>query len=385
MSSESPSTPGKLCPTCGTRVSEEATKCLVCGTDLTATVKQGKSSEKGVQGSRMPEITLSLPVALIILTVLMGLGAALIFILLRSTGQVVEPTPTVTATQTATSTLTPTPQTPTLTATLIPTPTPLSYQINSGDTCIGIALNFGVSVNSIVLLNNLPADCGSLSIGQRILIPQPTPTITPQPSATLSEAEATEQACEKASYVVQDGDTLSGIARFYDIPMAVIRSYNGLTSDVVFSGQPLTIPLCERAPTPGPSPTPTPPPPYAAPNLLLPSDGAVFSASENNISLQWATVGALNPNESYLVAVVDVTSGDNVRVVDYVSDTSYQVPRSLRPTDGTVHIFRWTVSTVRQTGTDESGNPVYEPAGATSNPRVFSWSGGAALAPSPTP
>jgi LysM repeat protein len=246
-------------------------------------------------------------------------------------------------------------------------------------------LSFGVSVNSIVLLNNLPADCGSLSIGQQIFIPQPTPTITPQPSATLSEAEATEQACEKASYVVQDGDTLSGIARFYGVPMAEIRSYNGLTSDVVFSGQALTIPLCARAPTPGPSPTPTPPPPYAAPNLLLPADGAVFSATENNISLQWATVGALNANEAYLVSVVDVTSGENIRVVDYVTNTSYQVPRNLRPTDGTVHIFRWTIGTVRQTGTDDSGNPVYEPAGATSNARVFSWSGGAALAPSPTP
>jgi LysM repeat protein len=384
MSPEKP-TSGKICPTCGTRLNEDAVKCLVCGADLTSPDTTGKTADKGVRGSRMPEITISLPVALILLTVLLGLGAVLVFFVLRSTGRVVEPTPTVTPTQTATATLTPTPQTPTPTWTPIPSPTPFTYQVAQGDTCIGIALSFGVSVNSIVLLNNLPADCGSLTIGQPLLIPQPTATPSPQPSATLSEAEATEQACEKVSYIVQDGDTLGGIARFYDVPMAEIRSYNGLTSDSVFSGQPLIIPLCAREPTPGPSPTATPPPPYSAPNLLLPADGTIFGSTETTISLQWATVGALNPNEYYIVTVVDVTSGEDIRVVDYVTDSKFTVPRSLRPTEATSHIFRWTVGTVRQVGTDDNGNPIYESAGATSNPRVFCWAGGGAAAPTATP
>jgi LysM repeat protein len=358
---------------------------VVCGADLTISAKTGKTSEKGVQGSRMPEITLSLPIALLMLAVVLGLGASLVFILLRSTGRVVEPTPTVTPTQTATQTVTPTPETPTPTFTPEPTPTPFTYVINSGDTCIGIAVNFGVSVNSIVLLNNLPADCGILTPGQSLLIPQPTATPSPQPSATLSGPEATEAACEKVTYTVQDGDTLSGIARFYDVPQAEIRSYNGLTSDVVYSGQPLVIPLCRAAPTPGPSPTPTPPPPYAEPNLLLPADGETFPGTENTISLQWAAVGALNPNEAYQVTIVDVTSGGDVRLVQTVNDTNFIVPRTLRPTDGTVHIFRWTVGTVRQVGTDNAGSPIYEPAGATSNPRVFSWASGVTQAATPTP
>jgi LysM repeat protein len=384
--SDRPSTPGKVCPTCGTRLSEDATKCVVCGADLSTTSTAGKNQDKGVQGSRMPEITLSLPIALILLAVILGLGAVLVFFVLRSSGRVVEPTPTVTVTLTATATITPTPVTPTLTNTPEPTATPVTYTVNSGDTCIGIALSFGVSVQSIVLLNNLPADCGSLAVGQAILIPQPTPTPTSPPTATLSASEATEAACEKVSYIVQDGDTLSGIARFYDIPIAEIRSYNGLTSDQVYSGQPLEIPLCARAPTPGPSPTPTPPPPYSAPNLLLPADGTTFPGTDATISLQWASVGALNPNESYLISVIDVTSGENNRVVETTTDTSFQVPRSLRPTDGVVHIFRWTVSTVRQVGTDDNGNPIFDPAGATSNPRVFSWASGTApAAATPTP
>jgi hypothetical protein len=44
------------------------------------------------------------------------------------------------------------------------------------------------------------------------------------------------------------------------------------------------------------------------------------------------------------------------------------------------------VGSVRQNGSDDNGNPIYESAGATSNPRVFSWSGGGSLpAPSGTP
>ena len=46
--------------------------------------------------------------------------------------------------------------------------------------------------------------------------------------------------------------------------MLAIREENGMTSDSVFLGQSLTIPLCRRYATPGPTPTATPPPPYPA-------------------------------------------------------------------------------------------------------------------------
>ena len=245
MSPETPSTQTQVCPTCGTRNALDAARCLVCSTDLSAGGTT-KSAERSVQGSRMPEITLSLPIALVLLAVLVGLGAGLLFVVLRSTGQVApEPTATSTPTLTATATLTPTPVTPTPTSTPAPSPTPITYVVQLGDNCITIAVNFGISVNSLVLLNNLPAACDTLFEGQRLLIPQPTPTVTPLPSSTLSVAEETEAACEKVTYRVQENDTLSGIAAFYNVPIAVIRSYNGLTSEVVISGQTLVIPLCE--------------------------------------------------------------------------------------------------------------------------------------------
>jgi len=374
MTSESLSKPTKLCPTCGTRVSEDATRCLVCGTDLSGT-EQTTGKSRSIQGSRMPQITLGLPLALFLLAVFLGIGAILVYFALQETGRVVEPTITPTVTSTITPTVTPTPETPVPTDTPLPTPTPQSYTVVAGDTCAGIAFTFGVSIQSIVLLNNLPADCNTLVEGQQLLIPQPTATPTALPTSTLSSADATEQACEKVSYEVQENDTLSSIANSYSVPMAVIQEYNGLSSETVFSGMNLTIPLCERFPTPGPTPTATLPPPYSAPNLLLPPDGARFMQSGDTVTLQWASIGTLLDNEAYEITIVDFTDGDSRRLVDYVTDTKFIVPATFRSSDSEAHVYRWWVMPTRQAGTDEDGNPVWESAGAASDQRVFMWTG----------
>jgi LysM repeat protein len=384
MSPETPSKPTKLCPTCGTRLSEDAVRCLVCGSDLSSSDKSDQQA-KTIPGNRMPEITLGLPAALGLFALFITIGAVLVYFALQRTGHVVDPTPTSTVTLTVTPTVTPTPVTPTVTDTPLPSPTPLTYIVKANDTCAAIAASFKVSIQSIVLLNNLPAECNPLSIGQQLIIPQPTPTVTPLPTATLSPADATEQACKKVDYVVQENDTLGGIAAAYGIPMAVIQEYNGLTSDNVILGQTLTIPLCKKNPTPGPTPTATLPPPYPAPNLLLPADGADLSQGNITISLQWASVGELGDKEAYAVTVIDRTSGEEQKLVDYVTDTKYIIPETFRPVGNTPHIFGWFVMAVRQTGTDDQGNPIWEPAGAASSQRVFIWMGGSQPLPTATP
>lgn len=335
----------------------------------------------------MPEVTLSLPLALLLLVLFLAIGAVLVFLYLRQTAPAAEQPilPTATASSTATVTLTPTPLTPTPTDTPQPTPTPISYTVALGDTCSSIAVAFSVSIQSIVLLNNLPAACDTLSVGQVLLIPQPTPTPTPLPTATLSSNEATEMACEKATHVVQDTDTLSSIANSYNVPMAVIQEYNGLPSDIVYAGLELTIPLCEQFPTPGPTPTPTLPPPYSAPNLLLPNDGTRFVQPGESVTLQWASVGTLLESEAYQVTVIDFTDGDSRSLAEYVNDTKFIVPTSFRSNDATPHMYRWSVVVARQSGTDEDGNVVWELAGTPSDSRVFMWAGAAAIEVTPTP
>ena len=385
MSLETKSTPStKLCPTCGTRLTEDATRCLVCGADLGSAEKPAQPT-RSVQGSRMPAITLSLPAAIGLLALFLAIGAVMVYFALKTTPEVIiEMTPTSTETITPTPTNTATLPPPTVTYTPEPSPTPITYQVQVDDTCLKIAAFFDISLESLITLNNLPIACDTLSIGQSLLIPQPTPTITPQPSATFSVSEQTEAACEKVNYVVQEGDTLGTIATNYNVPMAAIREENGLPGDTVIIGQTIVIPLCRQFATPGPSPTATPPPPYPAPNLLLPADGAPFTIADDSITLQWAAVGTLRDNEAYAIYIEDATAGQGITLLDYATDTRYIIPATLRPTENRAHAFYWWVVVVRQISVDENGNPTWESAGTESAKRIFTWTGGGAAA-TPTP
>ena len=377
----------KVCPTCGTRLSENATRCLVCGTELTAkAATKSKKAETIVQASRMPEITLSLPAALGALVIIMLIGAAAVYFSLQAglTGTTLTES-TEEVTPSATGTITPT-GTEVATQTLIPTETPqppFEYTVRDGDTCGGIAIAFGVSVQSIVVLNNLPTSC-IISPNQILQIPYPTATPAPPPTEIPNEATQTAEACEKAPYTVQANDTLSSISLNYNVPQDAIKFYNGLSTDNVFIGQSLLIPLCARFATPGPTPTATLPPPYPAANLLLPPDGAAFTLANDVVTLQWASIGTLRENEAYQVTIEDVTSGQGRRLTDYVTDTKFIVPTTFRPNDNLAHVIRWWVTTVRQSGVDEQGQPTYDSAGATSEERVFTWVG-VAVEGAPTP
>jgi LysM repeat protein len=244
-----------------------------------------------------------------------------------------------------------------------------------------------VAVRSIIELNNLGTTC-LLSVGLEILVPYPTPTNTPEPSATLSAAEATDAACPKENYTVAANDTLFGIAQNYNVSVQSIKDYNGLIGDTVFEGQRLIIPLCERLTVGGATPTPTIPPPYPAANLLLPRDGEGFDLASDTVSLQWAAVASLREAEFYRVTVVDVTEtilgSGNKSLIDFVTDTKYIIPSSFRPAGSAPHVMRWWIDTVRLTGTSAAGEPRYVSAGASSLQRVFTWSG-ATLAPTATP
>jgi len=377
MLQDNSSQKSQICPTCGTRLTENATRCLVCGTELTAkAATKSKKADTSVQASRMPEVTLSLPAAFGALVIILLIGAAVVYFGLQAGigGQLQEPTPVLTATITATITAT---VTDVPTATSIPTETPLppfDYTIRSGETCGVVSAQFHVSVQSIIILNQLSSDC-LVSVGQVLKVPYPTATPAPPPTAIPNEATQTAQACEKTPYTIQANDTLSSISANYNVPQDAIKFYNGLASDNVLLGTTILIPLCERFATPGPTPTATLPPPYPAPNLLLPADGAAFTLANDVVTLQWASIGTLRDNERYQVTILDVTSGEGLRQTDYVTDTKYIVPSSFRPNDNLAHVIRWWITTVRQNGIDEQGQPVYESAGAISDQRDFSWVG----------
>lgn len=370
-------TPTKLCPTCGTRVSEDAPRCLVCGTSFSEEKFASKKArqEPAIGGSRMPMVTLSVPIVLVLFIVFLGVGGGLTYAALNLTGEMVEPTEGPTATLTPTVTVTTTPEPPTATNPPPPTPTPSSYEVRAGDSCSAIAFAFDISITSIILENGLSADC-ALSVGMVLKIPAPTPTVTPLATNTPSSRQATVEACEKEYYVVQEGDSLSLIAASRGVAIEFIMEWSGKTVNTAFVGETLTIPLCMREFVGASTVTPSPAPPYPAPELLLPRNGEAFSLDNDTVTLQWASVGTLRENEFYLVTVVDITAGQNVELTEAVKDTKFIVPTSFRPTDTQPHIYTWSVAPVAQVGVDEDGNPQYRDGGARSESNYFSWIGG---------
>ena len=113
-------------------------------------------------------------------------------------------TPTVTrppVTPTPVPTETPAPATPDPTATPTPEPTPIIHTLQAGDTLIGLAREYGVTVQAIQEANGI-TDPRGLLVGQQIIIPtdpearldagDPTPEPTP-PSADISPLTFWEQ------------------------------------------------------------------------------------------------------------------------------------------------------------------------------------------------
>lgn len=384
MSPETTTNTTKICPTCGTRLNINATRCSVCGSTLSPSV--AVASTKAVQGPRIPAVTLSLPVVIGLAILLVVIGAGTVYAVLQSINPQVEgisasitDTPTPTSSATITPTLEPSPTgTPEPTWTL---PPPVEYTVNQGDTCLSIAFVYDVSVQSIIQLNGLSSEC-ILSPGQKLQIPKPTPTPSPEPTKTLDPTQQAQADCQTLNYIVKENDTLGAVAANYAVSKEAIIAYTGLTNENLWVGQMLIIPLCEQSLEP---PTATPIPPFPAPNLLLPADGTSFKAPDI-ITLQWASVGELRQNEAYAVTVIDITDGNQRKLVEYVTDTKFIVPESFRPAATNPHIFYWTVLPVRQTGTDkETGLPVWEPAGDVSAQRSFSWTGDGSSAPVSTP
>src|SRR4051812_20225798 len=100
-----------------------------------------------------------------------------------------------------------------------------SYRVQPGDTLISIAARYGTTVDAIVAANGLP-NRSVIYVGQTLTIPTGG-------TGAVSPASGT--------YVVQSGDSLSGIAVRYGTTVDALRSANGLGSTTIYAGQVLKI------------------------------------------------------------------------------------------------------------------------------------------------
>ena len=79
-------------------------------------------------------------------------------------------------------------------APVLPTPANQTYTIEAGDTPIGIANQFDITVDELLAANNLTVeDARSLRVGELLQIPGPTPAVVDAPAATPTALPRTGQ------------------------------------------------------------------------------------------------------------------------------------------------------------------------------------------------
>lgn len=114
---------------------------------------------------------------------------------------------------------------------------PESYVVQSGDTLIGTANRFGLSVSELASYNNLSTSAELLR-GQKLwLIPGKVSA-----SSSSNSSSATTNIATK-SYTVKSGDGLIALAREFGVSVETLASLNGLsTTDNLYVGQKLKVP-----------------------------------------------------------------------------------------------------------------------------------------------
>ena len=124
---------------------------------------------------------------------------------------------------------TPTPTVaPTPTPTPPPTPTPKTHTVRPGEYLSVIAGFYGVSMDAILGLNNIP-DPNNLQIGQVLILPP--------------EAEVPAQTELPATYIVRPGETLSDIAVKLGVAIDELVAANDIPDpDNIIAGQVLNVP-----------------------------------------------------------------------------------------------------------------------------------------------
>lgn len=151
-----------------------------------------------------------------------------------------------------------------------------SYIVRAGDTLSGIAASYGVSLAALKSANGIYSD--RILPGQGLAIPSGGGYATPQYQPAPQSSYRSTSSCA-SSYIVQRGDTLSGIASRCGVSVSALMSSAGLSSSALRVGQSLSIssgsapsPAVPSAPAVPPSsaprssppstPLPTPEPPF---------------------------------------------------------------------------------------------------------------------------
>jgi len=109
-----------------------------------------------------------------------------------------------------------------------------TYTVQKGDTLSKIAQNHQVTISEIMKWNNLSKD--TIYVAQQLEIQKQATSDSKKPSVPSTSTKPTT-----TSHTVAKGDTLSKIARQYNVTIKDIMDWNKLEKDTIFIGQVLKV------------------------------------------------------------------------------------------------------------------------------------------------
>ncbi|MPX34924.1 LysM peptidoglycan-binding domain-containing protein [Moraxella catarrhalis] len=131
---------------------------------------------------------------------------------------------------------------------------PESYTVRAGDSLTSVAATHGLTVGQLASYNNLANDAHIL-IGQRLWLVAGKVKRQPVSAQQTSQAtQSTKNNQSTATHRVQSGESLTAIARKYNISLHALAKENGLSvTDGVLIGQTLKLPSDAKAESSTPS------------------------------------------------------------------------------------------------------------------------------------
>ena len=362
----SPAIVERRCPNCGTRVARDAESCFMCGHDL-------RISPRRARGISLIDALLVLAVvAVLVLWWRMGNsstpevtqapGPALLpgnVPLLESTGA-----PTATPVPTAAPTTTPA------------VTSSVRHQVITGETLLSIASQYGVSVADIQAANNLNNEL--IRAGDVLIIPITGPAAeTSLSRAPASQFQYTVQSGDTVvSIAVNFGSTVEDILAVNNLSANdIIRPGDVLVvplrqtpTEVIESAAPAP----ERAITETQAALPeTGAAVYVEPRLIGPTNETTV-LREEAVLFRWISVDVLAPNEWYVLLIYPNGNAAQPIPSVWTKSTSYRLDTEFAPKPGEVANYAWQISVVR-VSTDANGQMILEAASPPSEVRRFIW------------
>ena len=119
-----------------------------------------------------------------------------------------------------------------------------SYIVQKGDILSRLAADFGTTTKTLISMNNL-SNPDVLYVGQELRVPAGSR----KSSSSSSSSKSYSSVKKGGEYVIQKGDTLSGIAVAAGVSLNDLRSLNNIQGDRIIAGETLAIPSGGKVPT----------------------------------------------------------------------------------------------------------------------------------------